>query len=212
MSHLYVVACDKTNTICPFFTFPRNSSASLPYSVENLFYQRYLVSYYFSLTLSLYYRTYYVYGSITVFTRYHVKGSSSICVAILCVAIGIIGTIWFIYFILLTSSWVTIDNWFSITLGVLPGFLFFGVSICVSLGSTLGGIPDLILFLFTLGVGAYFWCFLVGYWCITCARTCSGFFSTSLCLPLCLFVDCCYYTLGIKLNSSARFLSAVWGV
>ena len=52
----------------------------------------------------------------------------------------------------------------------------------------------------------------MGYLCISCARTCSGLFSTSLSIPLRLFVDCCHSTLGMKLNSSARFLSAVWCV
>ena len=137
-------------------------------------------------------------GSITVLTRYHGKGSSPICVAVLCVAVGIVGAIWFIYFIWLIYSWVTIDSLFSVPLGGLPGFPFYGFSVCVSLGYTLGGIPSLLVFFFTLGVGALFFCFLVGY--------------LSLRLPSFLFVDFCYATLGITLNSSARFLSVVWCV
>ena len=60
-----------------------------------------------------------------------------------------------------------------------------------------------------LRVGAFFLCGIAGYLFITFAHTCSVFFSTSLSLPLCLLVDCCYDTLGITFNSSASFISSV---
>ena len=132
--------------------------------------------------------------------------------AILCVDIGIFRAIWFIYFKWLTPSRVTIGTWFSVPLGCLQDFIFYGVSIFVSLGSSLGGLPGLPVCIFTLGVGHCGFCCLVGYLCITCARTCYGFISNSLCLPLFLFVDCGHSTLVMKFNSSARFLSAVWCV
>ena len=62
---------------------------------------------------------------------------------------------------------------------------------------------------FTIGVDAFFCCCLVGYLCITCASAYYGLFSTSFRLPLFLFVQCCSDTLGMKLNISARFPSAV---
>ena len=81
----------------------------------------------------------------------------------------------------------------------------FVISICVSLGSTLGGPPDIIVYIFTLGFGAWFFCCLLGYLCITC----SDFFSTFFRLTLCLFVDFCSDTLEMTLNSSSRFLIVV---
>ena len=104
---------------------------------------------------------------------------------------------------------VTMGTWFSITFGGLPVFIFSGVSIFVSLGSTLGGLPGLLICVFALRVGAFFLCGIAGYLFITFAHTCSVFFSTSLSLPLCLLVDCCYDTLGITFNSSASFISSV---
>ena len=151
-------------------------------------------------------------GSVTALTRHHGKGLSSICVAIWCVIIGLVGTILFIYFKWLTYPWVTIGTWFEVTLGDLSGFLIYGFSIGFLLGSTPGGHPGLIVCVFTLGFGAWFCCWLVGYLCITSERVCSGFFYTSLCLPLFLFFHCCSANLGMILKSSARYLSAVWCV
>ena len=83
----------KRIVLVPFFTFPGNPSASLPNCFDHPFCQRYLVSFSSDFIRYLYCRTSPVYVSITVLTRYHGKGSSSICVAILCVAIRIVGAI-----------------------------------------------------------------------------------------------------------------------
>ena len=122
--HWYIVACKKTNSICPFLDFPGNPSASLPNYFDNPFFRRSIVSFSFDLIISLYCRTYTVSVSITALKRYHGKSSSLICVAILWVAVGIVGAILFIYLILLTSYWVTICTWFDVTLVGIPGFIF----------------------------------------------------------------------------------------
>ena len=106
----------------------------------------------------------------------------------------------------------TIGDSLGVTLGGFPGFIFSGVFIDVSLGATLGGLSGFLVCVFTLGVGAWFWCCLVGYSCFICSRACSGSFYTSYYILLCLFVDCFYATLGTILNNYARFLSVVWCV
>ena len=57
-------------------------------------------------------------GSTTLLDRYQGKGSYSICVSVLCVDIGIVGAMWFIY------SCVTIGTSLGDTLGGIPGFIF----------------------------------------------------------------------------------------
>ena len=169
--------------------------------------------------------------STTLLTRYQHKDSYSIFVAMLCVAVGMIGAIWFIYFIKFIPSCVTIGTllgstlggltgflssccsiWSSlrVTLGGLLGFLHSGVFIGTSLGATLGGLRGFLVCVCTLGVGACCWCCIVGYLCVTCTRPWSSYFYTSHRRPLFLLVDCCSVLLGVMLNNSARFLSAVW--
>ena len=70
-------------------------------------------------------------------------------------------------------------------------------------------VSQVLLSVFTPGIGARFCCCLVGYLCVTCAHACSGLFSISLRLPLCLFVDYFSANLGMTLNSSTKFLSTV---
>ena len=114
--------CEKTNSVCSFFIFPVNPSEIHPNYFDNPFCQRFLVSFPCDYIISLYYSIYPVYISITSLTRYQVKGSSSTCVDMLCVAIGIVGAI------LLIPSCVTVDIFIGDTLGGLPVFLCSSVS------------------------------------------------------------------------------------
>ena len=158
---------------------------------------------------------------------YQGKGSYSICVAMFCVAIIIVGAIWFIYYCvtiyilrgttlggcsgLLLMCFLLVTS-LGVTLGGLPGFLCSYVSICTSLGTDFSGITDFIFCVCTLGVGDWCSCCLVGYWFVTCARPYYGSISTPYRRPLFLLVDFCYAALGMILNYSARFLSSVWCV
>ena len=83
--------------------------------------------------------------SITALTRYQGKGSSSICAAMLYVAIVIVGTI------LCISSCVTIGTFIGATLGGLPGFLLYCVSIGISFGIALGCLPCFLCYFFYIG-------------------------------------------------------------
>ena len=135
--------------------------------------------------------------SITTLTRYQGKASYSICVDVLCVAVGIVGAMWFTYLIWfiyycvtiglllgstlvdltgLVFSWCSIVTSLGITLGGLPGFICYGVSIVTSLGAALGGHPGFLVWVFTPEVCVYCWCCLVGYLCITCVCPCYGGF------------------------------------
>ena len=142
-------------------------------------------------------------GSINELTRYQGKFLSSICVAMLCISIWIVGAIWFIY------SCVTIGTLLGANLGGLPGFLFYCVSIFTSLDVTLVVLPGSICYgvstgtscgatfggllvffcVFTLGVGVWCLCCLVGYQFIICDNSCYGSISTSHRRPLFLLVD-----------------------
>ena len=131
----YIVVFKKRILFVSFFTFHGNPSAIFPNYFDNKFCQRSHVFYfirYFYCSMSS------VYGSITNLTRYQGKVSSSMCVAMLCVAIGIVGAVWFI------SSCVTIGTLFVATLGVRPGVLFPCVYMDTSLGFNLGGLPGCI--------------------------------------------------------------------
>ena len=108
-----------------------------------------------------------------------------------------------------TFSLCSIGTSLRITPGGLPGFLRSGVSIGTSIGTTLGGLPGFLVYVCTFGVVACSCCCLVGYLCVTCACPCSVSFSTSHRRPVFLLVNCCSAPLGMMLNNSARFLSAV---
>ena len=193
-------------------------------------YQRYLVSFCGDFIRSLYYSMSHLYGSITVLTRYQGRGSSSICVAKLCVTIVIVNYIWLIYFVWFISSCIAVVTLLGANLGGLSCFLFpccsiytpidvtlLGlpyflcscVSIVNSLGATLEGLPGFLVCVCNLGVGVCCLFFLMVYLCVTCVRPCSSSFSASHCSLLCLLVYCLYAPLGIMLNNSAIFLSAV---
>ena len=86
-----MVACEKINSVRPFFHSPGNLPASHPNSFDNTFYQVSFASFYFDCIKYFYCGMSSVSGSITVFTRYQGNGSSSICVAMLCVSIGMVG-------------------------------------------------------------------------------------------------------------------------
>ena len=169
----------------PFFTFPGNPSASHPNSFDSPFFKRSLVFCYFVLIQSFYRSISPMYGSINVLVGYQGKVSSSIFVAMLCVTIGMIGTIWFIY------SCVTIGISLGAILGGLPGLLFSCITIGTSLCTTLGGLTGFLFCVCTLVDGVWCGCCLVGYQCVTGALTWSGSTGTS-CLsfrcPLCLLV------------------------
>ena len=153
-------------------------SASFLQYFDNPFFQRSLVSFSFDCVISFYCRMYPVSGSITLFLEYHGKGSSSICVAMLCVAIGIVGAILFIYSCVdigtllgaalggcpgFLFSCISIGTSLGVTLGGLPGFICSSVSTCTSLGATLGGLPGFLFCVYTLVVGSWCCCCLVGH-------------------------------------------------
>ena len=75
-----------------------------------------------------------------------------------------------------------------------------------------GGLSGYLVCICIILVGAYCFCCLVGYLCVTCARPWYVYFSASNYCPLFLFVDCCFDPLGMMSNNYARFLSAVWCV
>ena len=121
----------------------------------------------FGFIIYLYFRTSHVSGWINALTRYHGKGSYSICMDMLCVSIRTFGAIWFIYFILfiyifsyrsylnrcppLQSSWFifsccSICDSLGVTFGGMLDFIFSCVSIGVSLGTTLGGLLGFLAF------------------------------------------------------------------
>ena len=76
-----------------FLTFPSNPSASCPNYFDNMFCQRSLVAFFFYWIKYLYCRISPTSGLITALTRYQGKGSYSIFVAMLCVAVVIVGAI-----------------------------------------------------------------------------------------------------------------------
>ena len=166
-------------------------------------------------------------GSITSLTREQGNVSSLICVAMLCVAIGIVGAIWFI------SSCVNIGTLLRGTLGGCTGFLFFlcfyrqftwrhpwrssrvyfcGVSIGTSLGATLGCLQGFFYFVCTLVLSGWCCCCLVGvlirYLCVPLV----WYISSSLRRPLFLLFYCCSAPLGMKMNNYTRFINDVWCV
>ena len=105
----------------------------------------------------------------------------------LCVAIGIVGAVWFI------SSCVTIGT---------------------SLGSTLGGLLGFLFCACTLGSGVWCCYCLLGYKFVTGAFTRYGLAAT-YCLywrcPLYLLIDFCSAYFGVMLNNSAWLLNtALW--
>ena len=165
-------------------------------------------------------------GSITGLMRYQGKGSSSICVAMLRVVIGIVGDIWLIYSCVdigtllgatfvdcpgFLFSFVSIGNFIGVTLIGLPVFLCYGVSIGTSCGANFGGLLGF-FYVLTLGVGVWCLCCLVGYQFIICDKSWYGSISTSNRHPLFLLVGFFSAPLGIILNNSARFISAIWCV
>ena len=109
-------------------------------------------------------------------------------------------------------SCCSIGTSLGLTLGGIPGFLRSDVSIVASLGATLVGIPFFLVYVCTRGYGACCWCCLVDYLCVTWSQPCSSYFSTSHHRPLCLLIDFWYATLGMMLNISSSFISAVWYV
>ena len=155
-----MVACEKINSVRPFFHSPGNLPASHPNSFDNTFYQVSFASFYFDCIKYFYCGMSSVSGSITVFTRYQGNGSSSICVAMLCVSIGMVGARWWIYscvnigpllgdtfgfFPGLPFSWVSIGNSLGFTFGILPSFLCYGVSTGTSPVATIVGMPGFFL-------------------------------------------------------------------
>ena len=112
----------------------------------------------------------------------------------------------------LQFSCCSVSDSLGVTFGGIPCYIFFSVSIGVSLVSLLGCLPGFRVCVFTLGFGAWFCCCFPGYLCITCSRAFYGSFYTPHQIPLCLLVHCCYATLGMTLNNSSRFLSVVWFV
>ena len=120
-------------------------------------------------------------------TRYHGNGSSSICLAVLYVVVGIVGSMWLI------SSCVPIGSGIGATLGFLSGFTFYFVT-C------------------TLGSVLCCWCYLAWYQYVIGAIT---FFCpvTTSCVPpprpLYLSVDCFSAYFGMMLNISARLRNYV---
>ena len=202
----HIILCEKTNSVCSFFTFPGNPSASRPNSFDDPFCHSSLDSFYFGCIRYLYLSIYPVYTSITALTRYQGKASSSIFVVMLCVAIGIVRAIWFNYSCVtictllgatlgglpgLLFSCVSIVTSLGATLVGLPGFLCCGVSTGTSLGATFGGLPGFLSCVFTLGVGAWCHCCLVGYRFGICEHYWYDSISTLHRLPLLLLVDCC---------------------
>ena len=106
-------------------------------------------------------------------------------------------------------SCCSIGTSLGVTLGGLQVFLHYDFSIGTSLGTTLGGLSGYLVCICIILVGAYCFCCLVGYLCVTCARPWYVYSSASNYCPLFLFVDCCFDPLGMMSNNYARFLSAV---
>ena len=75
----------------PYFTFPGNLSASRPKSLRQSVLPEVSVSFHFDFILNIFCSVFPVFVSITALLRYRGKGSSSICVAMLCVTIVIVG-------------------------------------------------------------------------------------------------------------------------
>ena len=122
-----------------------------------------------------------MYGSKMALTRYHGNGSSSIFLAILCVAIVIVGDMWLI------SSFVTR-----------------GTAICATLVGVSGSFYGVAS---TLGAGVCCWCCLVGYQYVIGSLTCFGPSENSCVLlhhPLCLLVLCFSASFGMMFIIPAR--------
>ena len=151
------------NSVCSFFNFSWQSICKS----SKLFWYSVLLEvscfFHFSYIKSLYCNISPVSGSINALMRYQGKGLYQICVAMLCVAIGIVGAIWLIF------SCVTISTLIGATLVGLPGSHFTCVSIGISLGSNLGGLPG---FIFCV-LHPWIWCLVLllscgvymRYWC-----------------------------------------------
>ena len=108
------------------------------------------------------------------------------------IAIGIVGTIWFIY------SCVTIGTLLGATLGGLPGFFFSYVSMVTSLGVTLVVLPGFLCYGVSTGTsrgatfgglpGILFLCFHPWSWCLVLLLPC-GVSIHYLCSLLVLFYN-----------------------
>ena len=135
----------------------------------------------------LYWSISHVYGLTISLTRYHGNGSYSICLAMLCVAIVIFGAM------LLIS---------------------FCVTICTTLGATLGGATVFCsVVTFAIGDDDCFWSCIVGYQFFMGALACVGPSGNSCVLiwrPLRLSVIYFFASFVMMLNISIRISNATW--